>query len=177
MSDSLTTLGHALADARAADARLREAVDAARTDGRTWSEIGDVLGTSRQAAFQRFGKPIDPRTGAPMSTDTLPGAVEKAVALFVDLAEGNWETVRRDFDERVTQALPDAAAVAAVWAAVAARYGRWEQGMGEPVTYRLADYTVVDIPLRFEVGEQIGRATFSQDGKVAGIFVLAPEER
>jgi hypothetical protein len=34
---------------------------------------------------------------------------------------------------------------------------------------------VVDIPLRFEVGEQIGRVSFHGDGRVAGIFVLPPE--
>ena len=50
---------------------LRAAVDRARVEGRTWQEIGDILGTTRQAAFQRFGRPIDPRTGAPMSESDL----------------------------------------------------------------------------------------------------------
>ena len=35
------------------------AAEKARDAGCTWQEIGDVLGVSRQAAFQRFGKPID----------------------------------------------------------------------------------------------------------------------
>ena len=35
---------------------LREAVDAARTDGATWAEIGDALGVTRQAAHERFSK-------------------------------------------------------------------------------------------------------------------------
>jgi hypothetical protein len=34
---------------------LQEAVRAALDDGATWLDIGDVLGVSRQAAFQRFG--------------------------------------------------------------------------------------------------------------------------
>ena len=34
---------------------LHEAVRAALDDGATWLDIGDVLGVSRQAAFQRFG--------------------------------------------------------------------------------------------------------------------------
>jgi hypothetical protein len=42
-----------------AAAALRLAVDLARAAGRTWQELGDVLGVSRQAAFQRFGHPID----------------------------------------------------------------------------------------------------------------------
>jgi hypothetical protein len=37
-----------------------------------------VLNTSRQAAFQRFGRPADPRTGQPMVRDLLPGAAVRA---------------------------------------------------------------------------------------------------
>ena len=39
----------------AARVALHEAVRAALDDGATWSDIGEVLGVSRQAAFQRFG--------------------------------------------------------------------------------------------------------------------------
>lgn len=39
----------------AARAALHDAVRRALDEGATWSEIGDVLGVSRQAAFQRFG--------------------------------------------------------------------------------------------------------------------------
>jgi hypothetical protein len=60
----------ALAAARelsgATDAALRAAVDRARSAGQSWSRIGDVLGTTRQAAFQRFGRPdlaADPQPG------------------------------------------------------------------------------------------------------------------
>ncbi|WP_067537380.1 hypothetical protein [Nocardia crassostreae] len=34
---------------------LRSLVAQARAEGRTWAEVGEVFGTSRQAAFQRFG--------------------------------------------------------------------------------------------------------------------------
>ena len=50
----------------ATDAALRAAVDRARAAGQSWSRIGDVLGTTRQAAFQRFGRPDlpgDPQPG------------------------------------------------------------------------------------------------------------------
>ena len=39
----------------AARAVLHQAVHAALDHGASWSEIGGVLGVSRQAAFQRFG--------------------------------------------------------------------------------------------------------------------------
>jgi hypothetical protein len=39
---------------RADEARLRQAVEAARTRGRSWNQIAVALGVSRQAARQRF---------------------------------------------------------------------------------------------------------------------------
>lgn len=38
----------------------RQAVDAARSAGRSWAEIGRELGMSRQAAQQRFGGSVEP---------------------------------------------------------------------------------------------------------------------
>jgi hypothetical protein len=43
--------------AAAANSALQAAVDRARGAGHSWREIGDVLDTTRQAAFQRFGRP------------------------------------------------------------------------------------------------------------------------
>lgn len=41
-----------------ADVELTAAVAAARAAGDTWDAIGVALGTSRQAAYQRFGKRV-----------------------------------------------------------------------------------------------------------------------
>lgn len=46
----------ALAEAKAAEA-LVEAVNRARKDGQSWAAIGRRLGTSGEAARQRYGKP------------------------------------------------------------------------------------------------------------------------
>lgn len=40
-----------------AEQELRDAVQAARDAGDSWTVIGAALDTTRQAAFQRFGKP------------------------------------------------------------------------------------------------------------------------
>ncbi len=50
----------------AARAALHQAVHAALEHGASWSEIGGVLGVSRQAAFQRFG----PKQGLRMERGT-----------------------------------------------------------------------------------------------------------
>lgn len=39
-----------------ADKELRDAVAAARAAGDSWTAIGAALGTTKQAAFQRFAK-------------------------------------------------------------------------------------------------------------------------
>jgi hypothetical protein len=171
----LDELADALRALRAAEARLRDAVDVAREAGHTWAEIGDVLGITRQAAFQRFGRPVDPRTGEPMNASMVPGAPDAAVAVFANLADGDWAAVRANADDRVAQALPSDDAVASIWAGLIGQYGRYERQAGEPFARQLGDYTVVDIPLQFEVGEQVGRVSFDRDGKLAGIFVIPPE--
>jgi hypothetical protein len=79
----------ALAAARelsgATDAALRAAVDRARAAGQSWSRIGDVLGTTRQAAFQRFGRPDLP--GGPQPEPGLGGGLTVTVILPAELPE------------------------------------------------------------------------------------------
>lgn len=157
---------------RQADEVLATAVDLARSTGVTWQAIGDVLGTSRQAAFQRFGHPIDPRTGAPMDTTTLPNAGERATAIFALIAAGDWKAASADFDRTMRKHVPPKK-LAEGWAQAAAMVGAFES-QGEPFVRAADSLTVVDIPLTFEAGDMVGRAAFSADGKVAGLFILPP---
>lgn len=53
----LTAVAVAQVFVRVAEDVLRALVSDARAAGHTWQEIGDALGTSRQAAFQRFTGP------------------------------------------------------------------------------------------------------------------------
>jgi hypothetical protein len=153
----------------AATTALQAAVDRARAAGRSWKEIGDVLDTTRQAAFQRFGRPVDPRTGAPMSRDTLPGAAEQATAIFEAMAAGRWEEAQKDLSDRMREAL-GADKLAAGWARTISMIGSLER-MDEPLVFPLDEHTVVQIPLHFEAGDRTGRVTFDSDGKVVGLFL------
>jgi Protein of unknown function (DUF3887) len=153
----------------AADVALQESVDRARADGHSWREIGDVLGTSRQAAFQRFGRPVDPRTGRPMVRDVPPALADRAVAIFVGHAQGRWEETRRDFDEHLRERL-DAARLAAGWAHTIGLIGGLER-MGEPIARQAGDDTVVTVPLHFEAAEAAGMVRFDRDGKIAGLAI------
>ena len=44
-----------------ADLALAEAVDRARADGHSWQSIGIMVGTSGEAARQRYGAPVPKR--------------------------------------------------------------------------------------------------------------------
>lgn len=154
------------------DRLLRESVDRARRAGHTWQDVGAVLGTTRQAAFQRFGRAVDPRTGVPMAP-VRPGAVEHAAALVDAVAHGRWADACADFDARVRERLSPEG-LAGAWAQTAGLVGGYE-GMGEPYALRAGDYTVVNVPLHFEAGDRVARISYDDDGKVAGLFLLPPD--
>jgi Protein of unknown function (DUF3887) len=153
----------------AAEAALQAAIDQARAAGGSWRDIGAVLGTSRQAAFQRFGHPVDPRTGAPMSHEIPPGSADLALAIFAGHSEGRFEQIRSDFDERLQQRL-SADRLAAAWASVIGMFGQLER-IGEPFARRTGDDTLVDVPLHFEAGDARGIVRLDADGKVAGLAI------
>jgi hypothetical protein len=156
----------------AAEAALQAAVDRARAAGQSWREIGDVLGTSRQAAFQRFGHPVDPRTGAPMSREVQPEAADRAVEILGWHDEGRWEEIMAAFDENMRARLnPDM--MAAGSARIAGTFGRLER-MGEPFAHRVGDDTIVEVPLHFEAGDAKGIVRFDDQGRVAGLAIRPP---
>jgi hypothetical protein len=154
--------------AAAADA-LQVAVDRARGGGHSWREIGDVLDTTRQAAFQRFGRPVDPRTGTPMNRQIVAGAEDRAIEILGCIIEGRWGDARRDFDEKMLEVV-DADRIALAWAHTIGEIGRYER-MGDPVAYQAADATLVDVPLYFEAGDRTGQVAFGRDSKVIGLFI------
>jgi hypothetical protein len=155
---------------RAVEQVMREAVQRARDAGHTWQEIGELLGTTRQAAFQRFGRPLDPRTGTPMADAILPGAADRAVELLSDVIAGDWAAACRGFDATMSRRLRPRA-LAAAWAQLIGTVGGFDR-MGKPRGYQAGDYTVVDVPLTFEAGEPLGRISYDHAGRVAGLHFL-----
>ena len=155
---------------------LKLCVSQARDAGHTWQEVGDLLGVTRQAAFQRFGKPIDPRTGEPMDkTVHMAGAAARAREVTAAILDGRMDEARGSFDPQVREALTDEVRGDEL-AAVAGLVGAYEgPGEGEPFVRRIGDHTVVDIPLRYEAGEMKARVAFGTDEMVAGFHVLTPD--
>jgi hypothetical protein len=155
---------------------LRLCVHQSRDAGHTWQEIGDLLGVTRQAAFQRFGKPIDPRTGEPMDkTVRMADAAERAITIVAAVLEGRMDEARGSFNSQVLQAFTDEVRGSAL-ATIAGLVGAFEGfGEGEPFVRRIGDLTVVDIPLRYEAGDMKARVAFDADERVAHMFILNPD--
>src|ERR1700759_5060134 len=87
---------------------LKLCVQQSRDAGHTWQELGDLLGVTRQAAFQRFGKPIDPRTGEPMDkTVHMADAAGRAVAVVTDVLGDRMDQARSSFNDEVRGAFTD----------------------------------------------------------------------
>ena len=53
----LRAIAQALHAVAAVDLALADQIATARANGRTWTQIGTVLGVSKQAARERFGEP------------------------------------------------------------------------------------------------------------------------
>ena len=135
----------------AAEAALQAAVDRARAAGQSWRDIGDVLGTSRQAAFQRFGHPVDPGTGAPMTRTVASGAIDRANEFIACFTAGRWNEVLGRLDDRRRERL-SVERLASGWAQMIGMFGAFE-GIGEVSPVAVGDDAVVDVLLRFEAGE------------------------
>jgi hypothetical protein len=164
------TIGHAVSMQTAADDVVRAVVHQARRNGATWQVVGDALGVSRQAAFQRYGKPIDPRTGEPMNTTPLHGAAELAASVVDNLVSGQWSRVIGQLDPTMRDNLTEDA-LAAAWAQIIGLAGAFEEH-GEPEVARAGDMTITNTPLTLEAGDYTARITFRDDRTIAGLHIL-----
>lgn len=171
--DFASAIGYSLRVQSAADEVVRTVVQQSRERGATWQTIGDALGVSRQAAFQRYGKPIDPRTGELMNTTPLTDAAELARSVVRDLAAGRWELITDRFDPAMRDGLSEEA-LAAAWSQIVGLSGGFE-GQGEPAVSRASDVTVTNTPLLMEAGDYTARISFRDDRTIAGLHIL-PEQ-
>ena len=164
-----------------ARARLEDAVHAARAQGRSWNEIGTLLGMSRQAAFKRFGRPADPRNGDPMTTRTITGLIEATEATFRLIADGSHDELQARLNPRVREQLTPQL-IGDTWVVALGMVGELEGFKGTHV--ELHDGTPLDADdsvigtvigatvLRCEVGELVGRVAFDETSAIVGILIV-----
>lgn len=171
-----------------ANQQLKRAVQEARTQGRTWADIGQVLGISRQAAFKRFGQVTNPATGhvmtgAPMSLDKIQKITERVFDL---IGQAAYDDLEQLLHPEVRTELPPTL-IAETWAAVLAEIGEPESCQDTHVVYpageRIEDDaeilgTVVGVTtLQHEAGEMMGRVAVDEQLRVTGILLLPPGQQ
>jgi len=164
---------------------LRRAVQEARSAGRTWAEIGAALGTTRQAAFKRFGRVIDPVhgrpiTGAHVSLENITNLTER---VFAHIASGDYASVDTLLHPDVRGELSEDL-VMGTWRRVLAEAGALEGTSGTHVVLPGGEPivdgeevlgTVVGVTtLRFEAGELTGRVAVDPTARVVGILIVPP---
>jgi hypothetical protein len=154
---------------RVVDDTLHALVRRARSEGRTWAEIGQVLNVSRQAAFQRFGSGQTPDTGDE-SLKPLPDAGPKAIAILKLVLARRWDELWATFDSRVTE-LATVEVFESTLATVESTFGEFV-AFGTPACNVTGEYTVVSVPMALEKGDGIGQVSFNADGQVAGLYLL-----
>lgn len=168
-----TVIGQAVQLRAITERVIAAAIYRARDQGASWQEVGDILGVSRQGAFQRYGKPIDPTTGEVMNTTPLAEAVALAETVIGELSSGKWSDVTARFDPAMKDGLSEES-LAAAWAQITGQAGAIE-GHGTPEASRAADVTVTNTQLNLEAGDFIARIAFRDDHSIAGLFILNSE--
>ncbi len=168
-ADALVTVRAARDLRRAAADALGAAVTDARDRGATWAEIGTVLGTSRQAAFQRFSPPRAAGADRAPVAAPRPGAADAAIDVLAAFFAGDLDRVGRDFTAAMAEL--DHGRLTAVRDQVTATVGPLV-GLGEPFVRRTGALTVVDVPVRCESGDLTGRLAFTDEGGITGLFLL-----
>lgn len=169
-----------------AKAHLQAAVQQARAAGRTWADIGEVLGISRQAAFKRFGEVINPAngqriTGVPMSIAVIQQLTEKVFDL---IAEAKYEELEQMMHPEVREELP-ASLIAETWASVLAEVGAKESYSDTQVVLPGGERVVEDTTMlgnvvgvttiQHEAGEMMGRVAVDEQQRVVGILIVTPD--
>lgn len=156
------------------DQVLRDSVERARADHVPWQQIGDALGITRQAAFQRFQNPDDPRGGSPMKTTNHNALIPRAEAVYDHLAQGDYASVGQQMTFLVQRMLTESK-VMGVWSEATAMSGALE-ALGESFARPSGSSVVVETPLSFEAGDLVGRIAFNRRGKIVGMLLLRPED-
>lgn len=161
--------------------RLEAAVDAARADGRTWADIGKELGMTRQAAFKRFGKPVDPVGGEPLTKRGVSDVRTITEHVFTLIATGDQDGLAAIMHPVTARELPRER-IAETWRTVLGEVGALQSlrdtRVEMPGGAELSDDdevvgTVVGATtLVCEAGEMTGRVAVNEDGLVVGILIV-----
>ncbi len=155
------------------DQTLHDSVEQARAHQVSWQQIGDVLGITRQAAFQRFRNPNDPR-GSPMRTKSHTELISHAESVYRSIAADDYDSIAGQMTFLVQRVLNEDK-VMGVWSDATAVAGDLES-LGESFVRPSGSSVVVETPLLFEAGDFVGRIAYNRRAKIVGMLILRPED-
>jgi Protein of unknown function (DUF664)/Protein of unknown function (DUF3887) len=122
----------------------------------------DVLGASWARVVTQSGLP-----------SWASAAAERTRWLLVLAAQGRWDEVQLNFDDRMRAGAP-VATLTAAWDQLTSLVGTFT-AFGEPDVRVDSGHRVVDLPMYFDRGRLTGRVALGPDDTVAGLFFLNPE--
>lgn len=163
--DPLHSLSTARELAALTDDALHALVAAARSRGVSWQGIGEALGTSRQAAYQRFGGDA---AGVGAHRIALPDAATRALEHLAAIIDGRWAEAAAGFGPEITKVFgPEC--LASTWAQVIEFAGPVE-GREEPVVRPLADVTFVELVLHHANADVTVWISYDTQGRIIGLW-------
>lgn len=180
-------LHRALQSLNEAEHGLEKAVAAERAMGRSWANIGERLGVTRQAAFKRFGRVTDILTGEIMTARSIDHLTELTETFFTHVAGGQQALAMGMIHPTVRRELPWET-ISAAWNRCLTEYGSLERPSETFVTHpgglapietlttlddgKMLGIAVGVTTLRQEAGEVMGRVAFDQDDAIVGVLYL-----
>lgn len=161
--------------------KLQQAVTDARAQGRTWADIGKELEMSRQAAFKRFGKPVDPENGEHITPRSVRGLQERTEKVFTLIAGGSYDDLGLLMNAQTAQELP-APPIADTWRSALSEVGALQccsdSGLelpgGAPLDEdeQIIGTVIGTTTLECEAGQLRGRVAFDERSQVVGLLIV-----
>ena len=152
-----------------ADDLLIATASRAHEAGLSWQEIGNQLGISRQAAYQRFASGSSADDGRRREDREL---VERVRKLFAAIDAGDIDRIGAEFTPRMLAQVPPST-VTALWADAVDSLGSFDRLTAATVR-RNGSTRFVHCSLVFADGLLDGRVAVDRSGKVAGLLITDP---
>lgn len=160
--ESVAAAAHLVATA---DRTLHRLVASARDQGMSWTQIGALLGITRQAAQKRFSSP--PRRVLAAADGPDPALVDLAAEVMDQAAAGGTELLDRIAGPHLAQILGEGG-VAPVLAGVEPIFGR-RLSRSAPEARVIARVTVVHAREHRERTDAVVRVSLTADGHLLGL--------
>lgn len=152
-----------------ADGLLAGTAANAHAAGLSWQEVGNQLGISRQAAFQRFAAGSGDRVGLRRGEAQL---VEWAGEVFDSLAAGQVGEVAAAFTARMAEQVTEAG-LSAVWGSCVDALGPYDRLTAATVRHN-GSLRVVHCSLVFAGGILDGRISLDRSRRISGLLITDP---